>query len=193
MQCLTGAGAGQDERQKGKCTPPSATPKKAASPAVMPSRVMFRRRCPLKPNTFLATQLVVAPHSASRAASGPRLPPAHSHGSKLQPLSSLNRPGLEKPSSRKGTFAMQSPAAFRIRWPMIACIRSICHAPASAKVCELSQCNVACFHAWLCKLDLCRMLLPCKGEMEDRLGKRTPAEMEKDEQMNIEGACLMGM
>ncbi len=41
----------------------------------MPMSAQSRRRLPRKPNTPLATPLTAAPHSASSAASGPRLPP----------------------------------------------------------------------------------------------------------------------
>ncbi len=41
----------------------------------MPISAQLRNICPRAPNTWRASQLVVEPHSASSAASGPRLPP----------------------------------------------------------------------------------------------------------------------
>ena len=64
--------------------PPSATPKKAARPAVMPMSAASRRRFPRSPNTPLATPLTAAPLSASSAASGPRLPPAQARACQYQ-------------------------------------------------------------------------------------------------------------
>ena len=41
----------------------------------MPISAQLRSICPRAPNTWRASQLVVEPHSASSAASGPKLPP----------------------------------------------------------------------------------------------------------------------
>jgi hypothetical protein len=71
----TSAGSSTQEPSWARDTPPSATPKKAARPAVIPMSAQLRSICPRAPKTFRASQLVVEPHNARSAASGPRLPP----------------------------------------------------------------------------------------------------------------------
>ena len=158
----SGQGPVARDQRLGLCgAPPRATPKKAARPAVMPSSAQLRRLWPLKPRMCVPVKLTAAPQSASRAASGPRLAPAHvRHPETLDAQPCDAHCGLHRASravlvGRLAPAQAQAPACARL-WSLM--LPST--APAGLPRPRLAS-SYADLKPWMCMLDLAWAGLLC--------------------------------